>query len=490
MLSLPLPVLYAGAALIAYTAYGAIWRLYFSPISKFPGPKLAALTMLYELYYEIVKGGQYTFRIAEMHKEYGPIVRINPYELHINDPDYYDELYASGGKKRDKYLYFTKQFGNSESMVGTIGHDHHRMRRGAINRYFSKASVQRIEPLIQSNVNVLVRRLLEYRGSGKSVSLSAAYTCFTNDVVAEYAFGRPYHYLENSKDFQNKFHEALYNISKISHVIKVLPWLLPMMQSLPPAVIKILDLKVSTVVQFQLEMQTQIREIITGKNTAHETSKHPTIFHEVLSSDLPPHEKTIERLWQEGQTVVGAGTETTAWTLSVLTLHVLSNPAILTKLREEMKDKNEWKELEQLPYLTAVIQEGLRLSFGVTTHLQRISPDQVLKFNEWEIPPGTPVSMSSLIQHMDPRIFPDPHKFNPDRWIENPSLVKYLVSFSKGSRQCLGMNLAWAELYLGVKGVLGNMDMQLYDTTEADVRCTADYFTPKSSGRGVRILVV
>lgn len=136
------------------------------------------------------------------------------------------------------------------------------------------------------------------------------------------------------------------------------------------------------------EMQAQIREIMTGKNTAHETSQHPTIFHEVLSSDLPPQEKTVERLGQEGQTIVGAGTETTSWTLSVLTYHVLSNPAILTKLREEMKDKNGWKELEQLPYLTAVIHEGLRLSYGTTTHLQRIAPDQVLKFNDWEIPPG------------------------------------------------------------------------------------------------------
>lgn len=98
--------------------------------------------------------------------------------------------------------------------------------------------------------------------------------------------------------------------------------------------------------------------------------------------------------------------------------------------------------------------------------------------------------MTSLIQHMDPRIFPDPYKFNPDRWLENPLLLKYLISFTRGSRQCLGINLAHAELYLCVKGVFGNVDMQLKDTTEADVTCTADYFTPKSSGRGVKVLVV
>lgn len=50
----------------------------------------------------------------------GPIVRINPYELHINDPEYYDEVYSGGSKKRDKYEWAARLFGNSGSMLGTI----------------------------------------------------------------------------------------------------------------------------------------------------------------------------------------------------------------------------------------------------------------------------------------------------------------------------------------------------------------------------------
>lgn len=51
--------------------YSVIWRLYFSPLAKFPGPKLAAATLLYEMYYDIVAGGQYTFKIRDMHEKYG-----------------------------------------------------------------------------------------------------------------------------------------------------------------------------------------------------------------------------------------------------------------------------------------------------------------------------------------------------------------------------------------------------------------------------------
>ena len=65
--------LVALSALLAifYLAYGALYRLYFSPVAKFPGPKLAGLTFLYEFYYDVIKRGKYTFKIRELHKQYG-----------------------------------------------------------------------------------------------------------------------------------------------------------------------------------------------------------------------------------------------------------------------------------------------------------------------------------------------------------------------------------------------------------------------------------
>lgn len=97
--------------LAAYTLYGAIWRLYLSPIAHIPGPRLAALTWLYEFYYDIVLGGQYVFKMVDMHKQYGPIIRINPYEVHINDPDFHPHLYPTSSRRRDRWAFFTKQFG-------------------------------------------------------------------------------------------------------------------------------------------------------------------------------------------------------------------------------------------------------------------------------------------------------------------------------------------------------------------------------------------
>lgn len=59
------------AVAVVYTLGGMIYRLYFSPIAGFPGPKLAALTYWYEFYYDVVKDGQYLFHIDKLHKRYG-----------------------------------------------------------------------------------------------------------------------------------------------------------------------------------------------------------------------------------------------------------------------------------------------------------------------------------------------------------------------------------------------------------------------------------
>ncbi len=56
---------------LCYLTVLAIHRLYFSALARFPGPKLAALTNWYEFYYELVQGGQFTFKIQELHEQYG-----------------------------------------------------------------------------------------------------------------------------------------------------------------------------------------------------------------------------------------------------------------------------------------------------------------------------------------------------------------------------------------------------------------------------------
>lgn len=181
-----------------------------------------------------------------------------------------------------------------------------------------------------------------------------------------------------------------------------------------------------------------------------------TVFHELLESSLPTEEKTTTRLQHEAQAIIGAGTETTAWTLAVISFYLVHNRALLTELQDAIELGNPtslevlpWRMLEQIPYVTAIILEGLRLTYGVATRLARVAPDETLYFQtdsevKFVIPPGSAIGMTSLMVHHNPDIFPDSKDFKPERWIDADGKVridlqKYLLSFSKGSRQCLGM---------------------------------------------------
>jgi cytochrome P450 len=126
----------------------------------------------------------------------------------------------------------------------------------------------------------------------------------------------------------------------------------------------------------------------------HEDKQIPTMFHDILESKLPPAEKKLNRIYQEGQTFVAAGTETTAWSLSVIIFYLLKDPVRLERLTKELRKAKATTstELEQLPYLSAVVQEGLRLSYGVSHRLPRIAPNETLSFVDgektWLIPAG------------------------------------------------------------------------------------------------------
>lgn len=98
--------------------------------------------------------------------------------------------------------------------------------------------------------------------------------------------------------------------------------------------------------------------------------------------------------------------------------------------------------------------------------------------------------------HHDERIFPHSHTFDPARWLNSPKvgdkpLTRYLVPFSKGTRMCVGMHLAWAGMYIGLANMFRRLDFDLFETADDAVVMAREFFVaqPREDTKGVRVLV-
>ena len=496
---------FALALVGCYLLYGAIHRLHLSPVAKIPGPKLAALTFWYEFYYDVVKHGRYTWKIAELHEKYGPIIRINPFEIHISDPDFYDEVYVAAGKRKsEQWSWTVPMFGTPNSILATVDHDVHRRRRNAYANYFSKQSIRKYSSVIQAAVDKMCVKFEEYQSAGRPINLMHAWTAMTGDVVTEYCFPKSYQLLDRP-DFAPDYYNIWVSILGNSHVLKQFPWIFPLMLSFPVWFVSRALPDLAVTYKWQAEWVKQVQAIKSGADDSEKRGGKPSIFETLLDSDLPPIDKSVSRLTEDAQTLVGAGSITASLSLALATYYIVCDEKIRGQLMGELTQTipdpcqpPPLVELEKLPYLAATVLETLRISYGVSHRLQRVCPDQAIRYQDYVLPPGTPVSMTAVLIHDNPNIFPQPRTFRPERWLpletEGARLQRYLVPFCRGSRQCLGMNLGVAELYMGLAGVFRRFGgrMKIVDTVkERDVDITHDIFTPtmEKESKGIMMMI-
>lgn len=523
-----------------YLAGNAVYQLYFSPLSKFPGPKIAAVTLWYEIYYDVFKWGRYHVKVKEMHQKYGkpsrssksdilytdvhkgPIVRINPFELHVSDPDFIDTLYTRSAP-RDKHSYMTSQFGNPLVTFSTDDHSHHRIRRGALNPYFSKQRVLGIQDLIWTHVSKLCARFEEFKVSQRPLPTGDAFGCLTADIIIDYSMGVQQNALDDP-DFAPLFTQAVKKFASMSVFTKHAHWIHDLTRALPQPWIAKASPEYGAMLAFRYLNNDRVRDVFERREkekekekarqepgTADESSAHTrpkTVFDDLYDSDLPPHEKSLERLSQESQLIVGAALDTTANALNATLFHLLANPAALQTLKQELRNaipdatsRPSLPELEALPYLSASINEGLRLSHGLSCRNARLA-HSALVYKDFVIPAFTPVGMSAPFTHHDESVFPDSYAFIPERWLDSEGkfggktpdgrpLDRFLMAFGRGARQCVGINLARAEMCICIAALVRRFDLQLFESDRRDVDFVHDLFLPgaESGRKGVRVLV-
>lgn len=199
-----------------------------------------ALTHWYEGYYEVWLGGQYFKRLEQLHKQYGPVVRINPIEVHYNDPDFIDHVLAGPGRKTNRHPSLAKKTGTPASMVTTVDHDIHRQRRAAVSNFFSNSSIRQLEPIIRSTMGKLLERLEETSRAGSPpLQIHHVFKACTSDVITKYAFGDCFNFMERN-DFGKPYFNATDLFFSLNHVMIFFPWFAVLIQNTPGWFVKML----------------------------------------------------------------------------------------------------------------------------------------------------------------------------------------------------------------------------------------------------------
>ncbi|KAI2608566.1 cytochrome P450 [Hypoxylon fragiforme] len=499
-------------AAILYSFALGIYRLYFHPLTKIPGPKLAALTGWYEAYFELFHkglGGQYTFHIQELHKIYGPIVRINPHEVHIDDPNFYSTIYTNR-EGYDKPENLKWRFGSPAGLFSTPDHHLHKMRRAAQEPFFAKSRINKLSPEIQAKADLMCAKLSEnYLNQDKPVTLDNLFASYIADVTTKYAFDRDFKYL-SSPDFASPFVKAIRSFKDIAHPCTQFPWLARALAATPDFLVRILQPSMSCVLEFQDDMRRLIREAqgdLSNPDPRKPDQADKTIIHGILRAGLPQEELEMDVLKDHATSIIGAGIASAQWTLTIACFHVMSDQRIREALKKElesvMPDANSplpYKEIaEKCPYLVACIEEAARLACGQMTRSPRISKTPIT-YGDYVLAPGTHISLDTWHMHHNETLYPQSYSYVPERWVGNPRapapydsrpLKHYMVSFGRGTRHCIGMNLAYAEITIALASLIRRFDWELFETTDEDVKVVRDLVAPDVSrkSKGIRVLV-
>ncbi|KAJ7306251.1 benzoate para-hydroxylase [Mycena albidolilacea] len=468
--------------------------IYCDTLRQIPGPFIARWTPLW-LGYQAWMGRCY----LAIDMKYGPVVRIAPTHFSVAHPDAVGIVYghSHGGELTfDKSQFYDAFVAGTPSVFSTTNRKDHAYKRRIVSQAFSYRALEQFSPFIQTNVATFVSKLDSMCEKEGSIDLLKWFNYLTFDILSDLAFGEPLGMLATGTsvvsaqqtDGTVKKEDAIALVDKREHISAVLgispwfPWLArilpdPFYSSGRESATGLADFARRNV--WKRLNSGAHREDILGKLIAARESEVDT--------------EMIKELVAETVTLLSAGSDTTASSLTALIYFVKTHPQIHRKLTAELKQVIDQEDIpthtqvKKLEYLRVVINEGLRHYATMATGFPELCLRGGGTFFGQNLPAGTEISVPAFtIQHHD-SIWGDPDVFRPERWLESPEkrkyLSRYLLTFGKGPRACVSahtnhimIGLACMETQLILATVIHRYNIELesdhLDSTEGFVHKT------------------
>ncbi|OJI95887.1 hypothetical protein ASPVEDRAFT_156755 [Aspergillus versicolor CBS 583.65] len=470
-----------GAVVSLYIITKIYTTLISSPLRPIPGPKLFALTK-WRLACEDYRGTRTTF-MQVLHEKYGDAVRVGPNEVAFNSLSALRAIYGAGTVfQRSSFYRMFDAYGRQNMFSVSSGRDH-RDRKKLLNHAYSKSTVlsPRNASMVQEKAAQFMDLIEKEADDTGRLEIFAALHYFSLDSITKFLYGKSPHgattaltaapdraLLDDILDHDRRklswftIHFPsltgwLYSRTGLVESLLTSLHLLPMNKPSTYTGIRVHALKAAEVINKSTTSGLDASECIAERLLLAANKEN--------SKSDPASAMDYLDVASECADHLLAGIDTTSDTI-MWVMFILSQPenyVYQEKLRAEVQslalnpedladNENVISAVaaDKLPYLDAVIKETLRLFAPLPgTEPRFADTDQVI--DGYHIPAGTLVSMSPYTLHRNGKVFKDPMRFNPERWLsgsaeEQAEMKRWFWAFSSGGRMCIGMHLAMAEM--------------------------------------------
>ncbi|KEZ38899.1 Cytochrome p450 family protein [Scedosporium apiospermum] len=474
-----------GAALAAGAFYLfalVVYRLFFHPLSKYPGPWLAKVTNGYQLYHAW-KGDRH-LQFWRLHQKYGPIVRFAPNGLSFNSSTALRSIYSyrSNVGKAHFYDAFVHPAPNTHN---TRDREIHARKRRVISHGFSDAAVKEMERYVLANVRTFCEEIGprgkegavsvvdEKKGWSPARNMSDWCNYLAMDILGDLCFGKAFRMLESA---ENRYALDLVAAATKRHLIC---GTMPLVDQL--GVDKVLFPEIAAGrARYMAYSKSQLME----RTKMGDDTDRRDFFYYLLKARDPHTGKgfTTPELWAESNLLIIAGSDTTSTAMAATLFYLVRNPSALARVTQEIRstftDVEEIRQgatLTSLTYLRACIDEAMRMSPSVGGLLPREVLSGGMTICDEFVPAGTVVGTPHYTIHHHEEYYPSPFTYIPERWLAgetNPVTGKTVTEdevataqsafcpFSIGPRGCIGKGLAYIEMSITLARVLFLYDLR------------------------------
>ncbi|KAI1763920.1 cytochrome P450 [Hypoxylon sp. FL1150] len=456
---------------ISWYVTSAVYHWY--RLRHIPGPFLASFSYLWLA--QLAFNGKQLEGYEQATKKYGSLARVGPNDLLTDDPEVVKRLSSAKSQYWKSKWYSGFQFNPYHPAMFIMGDPAaHDQIKAQLMPGYSGRDIASVEPIVDMQINSFIslirKKYITSPGTGgfRPLDLARVIPLFTLDVISKLALGQEFGCLETDSD-RYHFYEAMEGDLPWLSLTTEVPWIREIFYSTPG--LKLLGPRETDSKGLGKAMKLANDEV-RRRFAPGADNEEKSILGSFIRRGLTQIECEVETLF-----MFVAGSDTTAAAIKITMLHILAVPRVYQRLRDEIaaaiREGRVSKmitnaEAKELPYLQAVVYEGLRIR-PITTHrLSKEVPPGGDTIHGKFIPAGTSIGVNHYSMLHSKTVFgEDADVFRPERFLEVDAtalteLQRHVeLAFGYGRWMCAGKSVALMELNKIFFELLRHFDFQL-----------------------------